>query len=235
MMGWGYADSTGRRYEIRHMWAYMLLGQIVAISFAMNLFFLAVVVSTPPSLSTTTDTESEFESESKSKSKPKEERLIWTPPITTELTPLLSLLAAATANNHAHTPTFLATLLIPHILLFIPTILHRGLLSGFLSSWGSDVHVDVAARRYARVLKMVVGVCVALQVRATFAVLEGDGDVLLWVWRLLGTMREHPAVGSVSWDVVFSTVSSVVWGLVSEWDMRVMLGCDRVGFGRKNK
>lgn len=228
-MGWGYADLAGRRYKIRYTWAYMLLGQIVAISFAMNLFFLAVVVSTPPTTTTDKDT----------KTKTKEES-IWTPLLTTELTPvLLSLLVAATANNQAHTPTFLATLLIPHILLFIPAVLHRGLVPGFLSSWGSDVEVDVVARRYVRMLKVVVGVCVVLQVRATFAVLEDDGngdeDGLYWVWRLLGTMREHPAVGSVSWDVVFSTMSSVVWGFFNRWDMRVMLGYDRVGFKSKNK
>ena len=39
---------TGRRRNIRHLWAFILLGQIVAISFAMNLFFLAVLLTPVP-------------------------------------------------------------------------------------------------------------------------------------------------------------------------------------------
>src|SRR5271154_6259259 len=39
---------VGRRQNIRHLWAFLLLGQIVAISFAMNLFFLAVLLTPVP-------------------------------------------------------------------------------------------------------------------------------------------------------------------------------------------
>ncbi|EPQ61340.1 hypothetical protein GLOTRDRAFT_119191 [Gloeophyllum trabeum ATCC 11539] len=37
----------GRRHGIRHLWAYMLLGQVVAISVASNLFYLALITSAP--------------------------------------------------------------------------------------------------------------------------------------------------------------------------------------------
>lgn len=36
--------DVGQRRSIAHLWAFMLLGQIIAISFASNLFFIAVLV-----------------------------------------------------------------------------------------------------------------------------------------------------------------------------------------------
>jgi len=39
----------GRRHDVKHVWAYMLLGQLVAISVATNLFFSSIALSgTPP-------------------------------------------------------------------------------------------------------------------------------------------------------------------------------------------
>ncbi|RMZ84436.1 hypothetical protein DV738_g839, partial [Chaetothyriales sp. CBS 135597] len=44
--GWSvFVGREGNRRAIPHLWAYMLLGQIVAISFATNLFFLAALLS----------------------------------------------------------------------------------------------------------------------------------------------------------------------------------------------
>ncbi len=40
-----FANDSGRRYGIKNAWAYMLLGQVVAISVAANLFYLAILLS----------------------------------------------------------------------------------------------------------------------------------------------------------------------------------------------
>lgn len=37
--------GAGREYSVKYVWAYMLLGQIVAISVASNLFYLALILS----------------------------------------------------------------------------------------------------------------------------------------------------------------------------------------------
>lgn len=39
----------GRRLGIPHLWAYALIAQILPVSFAMNLFFVAVLVCYPNS------------------------------------------------------------------------------------------------------------------------------------------------------------------------------------------
>ncbi|KAL2047613.1 hypothetical protein N7G274_000655 [Stereocaulon virgatum] len=50
-MAWSvYLGIEGNRCKIPHLWAFMLLGQIVAISFAMNLSFVAMLLSEPDAL-----------------------------------------------------------------------------------------------------------------------------------------------------------------------------------------
>lgn len=44
-------------------------------------------------------------------------------------------------------------------------------------------------------------------------------------WRRLATtMFEHPAVSSVSWDVVFCLLSSIAWAAINDFDAKRMLG-----------
>ena len=38
------------------------------------------------------------------------------------------------------------------------------------------------------------------------------------------TMFEHPAVSSVSWDVVFCLLSSIAWAAINDFDAKRMLG-----------
>lgn len=89
---------AGRRHQVKHIWAYMLLGQIVAISTAQSLF-LAVLVSVPNAAS-----------------RP-EAHASWT---------LIAVVLAALFNvalspRLVHEPAaFLANLLIMHAVIFVP-------------------------------------------------------------------------------------------------------------------
>ncbi|KAJ5121754.1 hypothetical protein N7526_008691 [Penicillium atrosanguineum] len=108
--GWSvFLGIMARRYRIAHVWAYMLLGQIVAISFAQNLFFATILVSRQP-----TSAEKE-EGDELSK------EFSWSPPLYSELLPVASsLLSTVAVPMVAHTKYFMALLLIPHLLLFVP-------------------------------------------------------------------------------------------------------------------
>jgi len=44
------------------------------------------------------------------------------------------------------------------------------------------------------------------------------------VRRLLGAVREHPAVGAVGWDVILSGLSAGVWAAIRGLDAKEMLG-----------
>ncbi|SGZ17759.1 BQ5605_C020g09141 [Microbotryum silenes-dioicae] len=95
----GFWYFEGQRHRIRRVWAFMLLGQVVAISFAQNLFFLALALS-PTTLSPRSITTSPL--------------LIWST--------LLSFLTIALVPSTIHKPTFLPNLLLMHILLLFPLL-----------------------------------------------------------------------------------------------------------------
>ncbi|KAJ5999517.1 hypothetical protein N7451_007327 [Penicillium sp. IBT 35674x] len=98
-IGWSlFLGVMGRRYNISNVWVYMLLGQVVAISFAQNLFFATVLVSNPSTI--------------------RGAKTSWIPPAVLELAPVaISFLGAAVIPFVANTPYFMPVLAVPHLLL----------------------------------------------------------------------------------------------------------------------
>jgi hypothetical protein len=96
---------AGKERSIPHLWAFMLLGQIVAISFAWNLFEIAVACSPIAS--------------QQSKSPPQSRNQAWRS-ILLALCLAVNFLCVYFIPYTVGTPQFLLTLGIPHLLLFIP-------------------------------------------------------------------------------------------------------------------
>ncbi|TKA57315.1 hypothetical protein B0A49_13338, partial [Cryomyces minteri] len=111
--GWSVVMGyEGHRRKIPHLWAFMLLGQVVAVSFASNLFFLAVLLSPLRQAE-------KFTSDSRI-------RLTWTPPAVLLAAPLvITFLSVASIPYTFNSPNFLLMLSVPHIFLFIPPLLYR--------------------------------------------------------------------------------------------------------------
>ena len=179
----------------------MLLGQIVAISFAMNLFFLTVLL-TPvnPQLP------------------------LWTPcPILHYLPLLLTFSAVALIPYSYFRPTFTTILMLPHVVLFFLPLIRKIV----PRSWGTmHPSPDTADRHYCRVYSFVFVCSFLPQAKATMdAVAEKGGflDVLQTLW-------EHPAVTSVGWDVILCWLSLGAWIVTDGWDRdknRVIHGLKR--------
>jgi hypothetical protein len=74
--------------------------------------------------------------------------------------------------------------------------------------------------------QLFIAVCILLQAHSTLQVLEDakTGDYSILAKTLLGAIYEHPAVSSVSWDVVYCTVTAVAWFSVNGGDSNRMLG-----------
>lgn len=185
----------GRRCNVPNVWMYMLLGQIVAISFAQNLFFVTILVSSPSVTSTT--------------------KLTWMPPALLELAPVvISGFSSAATPFVANTPYFMPVLAVTHILVFVP-----GLLSPRFLPQGWGAYIARPTRRYASLYKWLLAIGVAIQAQSMYSVVL-DGPSLLGVpvvnigRRLLDTMLEHPAVSSVGCDVVCCTISGIIWVLL---------------------
>lgn len=204
----------------------MLLGQIVAISLAQNLFFATILVSRQLQ-----------NPKGKNKNGGKEEdgknrrELTWLPPLSCEILPVtLSLLSTVLVPFVAHTKYFMGTLLVPHLLLFIPLFLRPTRPSATVSVESAKASEDRATRRYATFFRGFVAICVVLQAHATYLAMQATGasvgtiSYVELVPRLLGAVHEHPAVSSVSWDVIFCTISAFAWMAVNGGSVNRMLG-----------
>ncbi|KAL5360178.1 hypothetical protein BJX96DRAFT_149876 [Aspergillus floccosus] len=187
-VGWSlFLGVMGRRYNCSHVWAYMLLGQIVAISFAQNLFVATLLVSAPLQ-------QKQHDSAS------------WSPPLLLEVAPVaVSLLGAIVVPYVVDTPYFLPVLMVPHFLLFIPGLLSPRILP---SGLGSTMRNTTT---YVTIFKWIAGVAVMILSRSTYEVSLNSDSASNIAKRLVGVMHEHPAVSSVSWDVVFCAVTVAMW------------------------
>ncbi|KAL4898382.1 hypothetical protein BDV59DRAFT_197292 [Aspergillus ambiguus] len=188
-VGWSlFLGVMGRRYNCSHVWAYMLLGQIVAISFAQNLFAATLLVSTPLQQQKQQNPQS------------------WSPPLVLEVAPLVvSLLSAVIVPYVVNTPYFLPVLMVPHVLLFVPGLLSPRILPRGLGSITRETKI------YGKVFKYITVVAMIMLVRSTYQASLSTDNIFALPKRLLDVMHEHPAVSSVSWDVVFCYVNAAVW------------------------
>jgi hypothetical protein len=167
----------------------MLLGQLVAISVASNLFYLTICLSTPTSRS------------EKSNSPLLAPPGLW-------LSILLSLITVGISpltSEH----TFLLNLLLMHALLFVP----------FFSNAPTNLAGKNGFSIRIRTLYSLITIfALVLRLRTIMSVLsyvprETHTLKMLAVvaWRVL---YSHPAQSSIGWDVVWTTISFFVWKLV---------------------
>lgn len=195
-----FLSIEGHRRRIPHLWAYMVVGQLMAISFASNLFFCAVLLFPRAAPTQTTGNNRKL-------------MPTWLPQVYTTLYAVVATAAYLTPSS-AHTEQFMLFLLVPHVLLFIPVLLHPkaaeaecaetsaywGQLFGFLGV--------CAVARHIAAWREVVGL-----LGGNSLGLEG-----LW-WALWGS----EAVTSVGMDVVLCglSVGTWVWGRRLGWKLPV--------------
>lgn len=166
----------------------MLLGQVVAISFAANLSFLAILCSNVPAPTSSKD--------EKRRGDPQTQEVTSSSSVSWHTIILVvNLLWATSIPSAIDQPGFLALLMGPHLLAFVPLILNNLLPSRVLGdpAW------------YLKAASMVWVLAVA-----TRGVLNEDGGLGV-VGR---TLYEHPAVSSVGWDVICCWISFGAWSLI---------------------
>lgn len=196
--------ELGVRRGINYTWAFMLLGQIVAISFATNLYFLTLLLNPKQQQSTTIETKDPASVIPKSDSKPSYRRFLgpW-------IIDFLSVISTRNAANllgqdryQSGAPGFMQILLLPHIaLMVLPTL--RAILPATFFPLDDT-----------KTLNRVYGF---LWLTTAYFFCE----ILLWEtyknYRagILGdigsALFEHPAVSSVGLDVIFCWLSWICW------------------------
>ncbi|KAF2116094.1 hypothetical protein BDV96DRAFT_631264 [Lophiotrema nucula] len=197
-------ERKGIPRGVKHTWAFMLLGQIVAISFATNLFLLAVLLSPPPVSPAPTSGYSR---------KPK-----WLGPW------LINLIALGATQYSAyllfdehywHHPSFLPMVMVPHVALMVLPVA-RGLIP---TKYFSDDNVEIAGKVYKYLWGMTIGGGVLLFLKITaasygYSGIRGISDALL----------EHPAVSTVAFDVIFCWVTWITWWKIQGASSETVVG-----------
>ncbi|KAJ6460962.1 hypothetical protein C8R45DRAFT_1028785 [Mycena sanguinolenta] len=184
----------GRRHQVKIVWAYMLLGQLVAISVASNLFYLALVLAGPPSPIPAARPSNQWAPLS-----------LWVP--------VLVSLASVARSPFTDEHTFLPNLLLMHLFIVVPLLVPDNLFhrpqKTFLSMQIPTLNVLVFA------------IAFALHIQATVSAL-GDQELSISefaasAWR---TLHSHPAQSSIGWDVIWTSISFVVWRVLEARDSR---------------
>ncbi|KAF4125133.1 hypothetical protein GMORB2_3972 [Geosmithia morbida] len=188
------ADQERRR-GIPHLWLFMLLAQVVAVSFASNLFFLAVAAYSPDGRNDNGNEKGSAAGDEDDDDDGDSASSFWYDAVIIVTVSLA--LGVPAAVDQAH---FLRLLLMPHLLGFAPLLLNRALPKGSSSSTGPGWP---RMATYTGAMATVVGF-------ATFAAVSEEVGADLY-WNLL---HDHPAVSSVGWDVVCCTVSYSAWYLL---------------------
>ncbi|ORY88016.1 hypothetical protein BCR35DRAFT_301906 [Leucosporidium creatinivorum] len=184
----------GKRRGIKHLWAFMLLGQVVAISVAQNLFFAALALVPRSKVDTSTPSEKD---DTPPTSKPGVSWILL-------LSVLASLFTVGLSPRTTDGPYFLPNLLIMHALLILPLVplptYHSSLSLGRLYSYTAIIALRLRLPTYTTLL-------------------EGHEISLVglraWLPELFKqaytTLFQHPAQSSIGYDVLFASLSFVVW------------------------
>ncbi|KAJ7061992.1 hypothetical protein C8F01DRAFT_121904 [Mycena amicta] len=181
-----FLTIEGQKHQVKRVWAYMLLGQLVAISVASNLFYLALVLS-PPTPSPARQTR-------------RAHALLWIPI-------LISLgTVALSPFTSTETGTFLPNLLLMHALIVVPLVV-------------SPIGTTIPLRTLYALAALS---SILLHTCATYLAFPGTDDahsrnvaasamIITFARDTWTTLHGHPAQSSIGWDVIWTSVSLVVW------------------------
>ncbi|KAF7419568.1 hypothetical protein PC9H_002159 [Pleurotus ostreatus] len=175
--------SEGTYHRVEHVWAYMLLGQLVAISVASNLFYIAILSSPIPR-------------EAAKQSSSRAPATLW----------VSVLLALATVGLSPYTTsrTFLPNLLVMHALLVVP------LLPPFLLPYVTHQQRPIRVRT---LYGLVLFVSFAIRTHTILegGKVVGSGSPFGLFSAAWDVLYSHPAQSSIGWDVIWTTVSFIAW------------------------
>ena len=198
----------------------MLLGQLVAISVATNLFFLAILLSAQPSLPQDAN-----EKQATKQHQPRPDNALF--PLSLVGIPLGAFLLIRETPESVNSPYFLQNLLLFHGATFL-TVIAAYISSSSISSTSPRTAYAFLALFASFVrLETVKNLIIPDTPRGTlFSSMKGFAsdpigtlDIVMRAteelerhgWKLL---HSHPAQSSIGWDVVWTTVSVLAWALV---------------------
>lgn len=179
--------TVGRKRSVPHLWAYAFISQILPVSFAQNLFFLAMLL--------------------KPVSNPNQQ--IWTPTPIIQLLPLVAYYSFVLAAPFvAGTGTFIGVVIFIRLLLVAPLILPAVITEG-----GGQSYLTPRKAHWADAGPFkFIGICSALLwFLQTFVALNNTG---FDPSRIINSLNDNSAVSALGYDYILSLASFGTWALV---------------------
>ncbi|KAI1180145.1 hypothetical protein F4777DRAFT_363342 [Nemania sp. FL0916] len=244
--------TDGRRHRVPLLTAFLALAHLVNLSFAQNLYFLALLLTPYPLSSTKGDESLPLSTWSRLRDK-------LAPPKPSGWVPNVTLLYAAMALNlglsfilpyAAGTSTFTTIALLARASTFLPIVLPK-----FAPvSWGSVQRGGHGAYEpLTKLFKYLSTAALAMYAKTTFVALLSNAPdshyhrhsaLLPWdvhersawerstnaVGKVLGSTSDHPVVAAVGWDVLFCGLSLGLWAAVRGINARDMLNASILSY-----
>ncbi|KAH6654181.1 hypothetical protein BKA67DRAFT_658500 [Truncatella angustata] len=236
----------GRRRHIPLLTAFLALAHLVSLSFAQNLFYLALLL-TPAPIAAGND-HLELPVVPMPASRWARIRHAVSPPKPTNWCPHPALLLGAVLVNFAslfilpyavETPSFVTVALVTRLSTFLPLIVSKVV----PTSWGTvHPHPHDAYSSFTSLFRLISLASFALHAKATFFGLRYNlpdshyhrhSRFLPWdiaerstweqsttaIGKVLGSTRDHPVVAAVGWDVLLCALSLGIWTAVRATDV----------------
>jgi hypothetical protein len=162
----------------------MILGQVVAISVASNLFYIALLSTKP---------------------QPRREGNVAVP--AKLWIPVFLSLATIAISPFTDEKTFLPNLLIMHVLIVLPLFSVSPLKT---TKTGFNLSIF-----YLAVFLCSIPIRSSTVLNAASALPETDQSPYTLFGAAWTTLHSHPAQSSIGWDIVWTTISFVIWTVVS--------------------
>jgi len=251
LISWStYLALEGQRRKISNLWAFLALANLVNLSYAQNLFFVAVLLTPVPLPGNVRDITRSSIPVTSSRYSHLLEKIIPTredgflPKPALYISLLLTSFATTflipyAANTTSFVNVSLLSGILPFCFLLLPYVVP--------AAWGTVAnHPHDSQRTYTTLFQIISTLSAALHLKSTaLAVFYNAPDSTYYrhsllhpfkeehrttlgrgstaIGRVLGAMGDHPAVGSVSWDVLLTGLSLGIWAATRGLDAMEML------------
>ena len=173
---------TGSRRQVPHLWAYLLIGQVLPISFAQSLFLVAMILYPTPDLNS----------------------IMQVPSLLSQCIPLAAYyIFVFSAPSTVDKPSFISVVVAIRLLLLCPFIFRLQVSHTFGSKAipTQNIHSGYSASYNMGLLCSLV-----LFLQQTYVALMGNG-----FGTVVAAINSNPAVSTLGYDSIFYVVLSLAW------------------------
>ncbi|KAG8761187.1 hypothetical protein FRC14_006236 [Serendipita sp. 396] len=193
--------SEGRRKQIPHLWAYMIIAELVAVSTASCLFYLALSLQ---AIKLNPIPHKKNDDDINAVLPPEDDA---TAPLMLTIPVLLALFTISIRPDPS-SPDFLLNIIVLHVLCLVPT-----LPAPLWTTRPSALNVPVLTVYFA-----ITAMAFVLRLQSTMAAVSSLDTVGIveFVQEAANAMHSHPAMATFAWDTIWTTAAWCIWNVIGD-------------------